>query len=110
MGDLKRLKVIWEQKLKDSGFTDIEGPNGEIKTYDRRTVSWDNRDGIRDFFIKLDHFLESSNSVGIPDIELRILKFYSAGVQLKTISHEVQCSYAKVKMIISKYKDQILGL
>lgn len=100
------LQSQWYEKLKESGFNDIENKKEKLKEYDRRTISFDNRDIIRDFFIRLDHFV--TNSSNIPKLHRQILELYSDGRYLGEIAKQVRCSRSKIKLVVYHYKKLII--
>jgi hypothetical protein len=99
------LQKEWREKLSRGGFADIEDPKGHLKTPDRRTIGFQNRDRIRDFFMDLDHYLTEHPE--IPAEHRSVLEMYSEGFYLVHISKECKMSLTKVKVIISTYKKRI---
>ena len=97
-----RLKEEWYEKLRASGFKDIETPSGLLKQQDRRTKAFDNRDMIQEFFINLEHY--ANTTPGIPKLHRRILKFYASGVYVKEIAKRVKLCRWSVHHIIRQYK------
>lgn len=100
------LKVEWEAKLKASGFEDIEKSTGALKTYDRRTLAWENRELILEFFLKLDQYLTKNGN--IDQLDRQTLELYSAGKRIKYITEVTHRSDAWVRSTIRKYKRMIL--
>lgn len=99
------LNKKWNQKLANSGFDDIEDKNENLKNPNIRTQSWDNRDQILEFYLALDEFLNLNE---IPGKHRKVLEMYSQGIYLKEISVKVSMSYAWVRLIVEKYKYQVL--
>ena len=102
---LKKLKRVWYQHLKDSGFEDIETPNGMIKTYDRRTIAFENREVILAFHLDLETYL---NETKLNDLERKVLELFSEGKYLCEIADECSITRQWVSKIINKHKT-ILG-
>lgn len=103
--EFQRLQRIWEEKLKDSKFKDIEDSKGNLKQYDRRTIAFDNRDHIYEFFCRLDAFLCQNQ---LPWRHRAILMRYSRGQYLKEISESVGRGQRTVQKVIELYKEIIL--
>ncbi len=101
----KELQSQWYKKLDEVGFNDIENKKEKLKEYDRRTIAFDNRDVIRDAFIRLDHFI--TNSSNIPQLHRQILELYSDGKYLGEIAQQVNCSRSKIKLVVYHYKKLI---
>lgn len=104
----RALKAEWYQKLEDDGFRDIENGQGSLKSHNTRTVSFDFRDDIRDYFIALDHYI-TENEDHIPDSHVRVLKLHSAGIHRVKIQEIVKFGETKVKKILRHYREIILG-
>lgn len=101
----RELQSRWYDKLKESGFNDIENKKEKLKEYDRRTIAFDNRDAIRDFFIRLDHFITKSHT--LPPPHKKILELYSNGLYLSEIAQQMNCSRSKIKLVVYHYKKLI---
>lgn len=101
----KRFKALnskWRAKLKKRGFIDHEDEKENLYDHDRRTVLFDNRERILNFFLRLDSYLHTAE---IPPLHRQILELYSNGIYLIDISKKVGLSYRHSKRIIKKYKD-----
>lgn len=99
--EFMQLKSEWDEKLRDSGFKDIEDSSGRLKSYDRRTQSFGDRQSILEFFLALDHFLESKKD--IPTNDRRILELYSCGVKITHISDKTRMGKTTIKETIKRY-------
>lgn len=107
----KALEVQWKKKLDDSGFEDIEEPNGNLKIHNRRTIAFLNRDTISTFYYKLDSFL--TNTKKLPATHRKILTLHSRGIHVKGsdgIAVQVKKAPITVYRVIRKYKQLILSL
>lgn len=102
---LQKLKRIWYQKLKDSGFEDIETISGVLKTYDRRTIAFENREVILAFHLDLVTYL---NEATLSDRERKVLELFSDGKYLCEIANDCSITRQWVSKIINKHKT-ILG-
>jgi DNA-binding CsgD family transcriptional regulator len=100
------LQDEWYAKLEESGFRDIEDARGNLKQYDRRTIAFDNRDGILSFFRQLDHFLTAHPDV--PDQERQILELYSEGKYRTQICQILRLDDWSVLKVIRKYRKQLI--
>ncbi len=101
----KKINKEWRKRLKNDGFQDIEDASENLEQYDRRTIAFENRDRILEFFLKLDHYL--TNTKGIPKKHRQILELYSAGTYIKGpngIIEQTGLSDKQVRNIIKKYK------
>jgi hypothetical protein len=105
--EFSKLRDKWYQKLEDSGFRDIETTRGNLRQYDRRTIAFENRDSIREFFIRLDHFLTEERS--LPSLDRQMLSLYTQGQLVKEICRVTQKSHYVVNKILTKYKKLLTG-
>lgn len=106
--NFKEEKKKWDKILKDSGFEDQELPSGELRSHDTRSLAFENRDMIRDFFLKLDSYL--SKATDLKPLYRQILELYSKGTYINDIVKEVGRSRKTVSEIIRRYKKLILSL
>lgn len=106
--DLKNLKHQWYKALKDNGFLDIEDSKERLKTEERRSVSFQNREIILEFFLKLGEYLMYTP---MTTDERRVLELYVEGkLSKKDIARRLTFSYTKTRNIIRKHKGIVLGL
>lgn len=98
---LLKLKQMWYQRLKDEGFQDIECNDGSLKTYDRRTIAFDNRNAIMEFFLELDHYLAVTK---LNDLDSQILNLYSQGMFITDIAYALGYSRQWITKIVKKHK------
>lgn len=98
---LKDLKKVWYQILKDRGFVDIEEESGAIKTYDRRTIAFDNRQKILDFYLDLSAYIQNNE---LKSLDKRILTLYGEGYFINEIAFIVGKSRQWTNQIIKKHK------
>lgn len=100
------LKHLWYKKLKESGFKDVEDHKENLKQYDRRTINFENRHAIHEFFRKLDHYLTDHPEVS--ESERLVLIMYSEGCYLINIARHLKIDLKFVKKVIEKYKKIVL--
>ncbi len=101
------LRDTWTKKLAESGFQDIEDKKGNLKQPDRRSIAFDNRDLIRDFFIRLDHFLTENKD--IPILHWQVLTLYSEGLYIPKICNLVGKGRTFVCKVILYYRNLLTG-
>ena len=92
----------WNQKLAAEGLFD------EPKEYDRRTIGFENRDPIRDFFLRLDHLM--THYPEMPKFERKVMELYSQGIEVIDIIKRVRASRATVFMCIKRYKNLVIAI
>ena len=99
------LKKLWYKRLKDSGFKDIETPSGALKSYDRRTIAFENMEVILSFHLDLETYLNSSPPrMHMSDLERKVLELYGEGKYLSEIAENCDITRQWVSKIINKYK------
>lgn len=102
------LQEKWYSKLKETGFDDIE-PKGKVRrVINPRTIAFDNKEKITEFFDKVNTYL---NEVKIPPLHRQILSLYAQGMRFKGpkgMIHKVKRSDRVVRGIVKKYKLLIL--
>lgn len=107
----KKLQKEWASKLKESGFDDLEDSKENLKPDgDRRTVAFENRDAIRDYYRKVDSYL--TNTKNIPKKHRKVLELYSEGTPIEGdngIAVQTGLHYQGVHFVIKKYQKIILN-
>jgi hypothetical protein len=106
--EFKALEKEWRQKLKEAGFEDIESPKGHLKQHNIRTISFENRDSLQDFFTSLGHYLATHT---IPMRDRHILELYAQGVYVKGDNGIAEMSglgRTTIYNIIKSYKNIII--
>jgi hypothetical protein len=98
---LRKLKQQWYQRLKDEGFIDIEMPDGSLKTYDRRTVAFDFRQQIMEFFLDLDQYIAQTQ---LKLFDKQVLILYSGGMHVKEIAYCLGVTRQWISRIIRIHK------
>jgi hypothetical protein len=99
------LQAKWYLKLKEEGFIDIEDSKGNLKQHNIRTIAYQNRDVIQEFFTDLGHYLETHWD--IPDLHRKILELYCRGMHIKIIGEKVNRTSRTVYDILEIYKRKI---
>jgi DNA-binding NarL/FixJ family response regulator len=102
-----RLQREWYDRLKEDGFQDIEKPNGEMKRKNIYTISFQNRERIREFYTALGYFIHNQEGV-LPDLDMKILTLYCEGMYIKNIALQVERTPKTIYNIIKKYQKQIM--
>lgn len=105
--EFEQLKKKWYDQLKAKGFNDIEKPTGELYQPELRTIAWANRDVIREFFLKLDEYLNKHRHE-MPVKDQVIMDLFSKGLKLKDICALVKPCRTRVCAIIRYYKHLVL--
>lgn len=106
--DFKRLRDEWTKKLAESGFSDLEDKKGNLKQYDIRTISFQNRDEICAFFLTLDHLM--FHYPEMPQDEKAVLALWTQGIYATEIARRLSFGRTKVKLIIGRYKHLIVAI
>ena len=109
----KKLQDTWYKKLKkkskgQEGFVDQEDSKENLKQYDRRTIAFENRERICEFFLKVDSYLTTKPN--IPTKHIYALELWSKGTRVsgpKGIANKVKLSRRQVFYILKKYRDII---
>ena len=104
-GELNSLKDFWYKELEKSGFVDIEDSRQNLKQPNIRTVAYQNRDIILEFFLKLDVFLNERRDLNT--LHRKILEFYSSGMKHIKIAKLVNRSPRTIRRILARYKREI---
>jgi len=102
----KELLDEWNQKLKDSGFEDIEYAGGSLKRGSWKIPSCPDQDMILEFFRKLDHLLGTQK---LPARDRKILELYVMGHYLKDIGPMAGVSQSTAQRVIRRYTKIING-
>lgn len=105
--EFKKTQLDWYKKLKSSGFKDIEDKHENLYQPNLRTIAWQNRDLIREFFFSLDDYLNTTKN--LPPKHRRILRLWSSGMHLIDISRKTKISIAVINRVVCKYKKIVLS-
>jgi hypothetical protein len=97
---LKALQQFWYEKLRMSGFKDVEK-----KQWDKRTRIYQDREQVETYYRRLQAFLVDNPD--IPDLHRTTLNLYSQGTYINVIASHVRKSRWTVRRIIQKYRNQI---
>lgn len=104
----KALQDEWSKKLKESGFEDIENSKEGLKQHERRTISFQNRDIIENFFTDLGHYISTHK---LPIKDRSILELYIKGTRItgkNGIIDQLGWSRRTIHYTIAKYKKIVL--
>ena len=101
--DYHQLREHWYQKLKESGFVDIEDTKGNLKDTWTRGLGFKNQRKICQFFLKLDQFINENQ---IPEIYKKIIDLYSKGIcSDKGVKKHLNLKNGyQIKKILNRYK------
>jgi len=101
------IQKEWSKRLEEDGFTDKERPNGDMRT--ESDASSYNYEGVRDFFIRLDHFMFHYDRM--PRFHRRVMELYTAGATTAEITKKLRIKGPKrVRAVIELYKGLILAI
>ena len=98
---LRKLKQLWYQRLKDEGFIDIETDGGALKSYDRRTIAFDHRQRILEFYLELDRYIADAK---MDQLDRTVLMALSDGFHVTEIARMLGFSRQWITKIIKKHK------
>lgn len=111
--EFKKLNQLWitgkESKLKQSGFEDIEYPNGALKVKNKRTQAYLQQDVISMISSALCSYVENPEADITAD-EKHILELHSRGIYLKEIIRITGRAHQTIRRIIKKHTPLALGL
>jgi hypothetical protein len=104
-----KFQASWyEEAEKGSDYSDIEDPKENLEQYDRRTIAFDNRDRIQEFFLRLDAYL--TNTPDIKPKHRKVLELYSKGLKVKGkggISKRTRTPWRTIFSWLRRYKDML---
>lgn len=106
MSSYRQLKAEWYKRLKESGFIDLEDRRGNLFQPDTRTIAWQNRERILEFFIQFDYYLTHNSTLSQRD--RHILTRWSEGTYLVDISKELRISLSTINKVIAHHKRIVL--
>jgi DNA-binding NarL/FixJ family response regulator len=105
--EFKNLQSKWYAKLAKEGFKDQEDAKENLIQQDRRTIAFDNRDMLRDFFLSLSAYLVHNR---VPTRDRKILELFSQGIHIKGkngIVEKTGWSDKTVRNVIKSYKNKL---
>jgi DNA-binding NarL/FixJ family response regulator len=109
----KDLQEQWYRNLKSNGFKDCEDKSGNLTSTTsqrKRTIAFENRERIQNFFRKLDSYLTNCEDLNPKHRE--VLELYSEGIKIKGkggIAERTGLSNSWIRAIIKRYKAIILN-
>lgn len=106
--EFKILKTAWYEHLEGDGFDDLEDKKENLKQHDRRTIAWENKELILDFFLSLDHFMHLYEDM--PRFERSVMTLYSQGYHVPHIALHTKASKRNVKYVVARYKGLIKAI
>ena len=107
--DFKKLNRVWRERLKDSGFIDLEDEKGNLFAKDHRTLAFTDPSATITFFSLLNEYLHASSNIS--DRDRIILELYSNGIYItgkNGIVEQTGWSDRTVRNVIAKHKKVFL--
>lgn len=101
----EKLKAKWYKKLADSGFEDIERPDGSLKTeVDYRSMDGTRGDGLEDgrqeYYEIAQDYLNRGKFATL--LDYTVWKLHAEGVSYRDIGNELKLTFYKVRSIVKK--------
>ena len=94
------LQNHWEEVLQKEGLS--------LKQKNNRTIRFQNKDSIRDFFLTLDCLI-THNPI-MDRFEKKVLLKYSSGMSVVQITKELRVSRGKINRVIQRYKGIVIAI
>jgi hypothetical protein len=101
----EKLKAKWNKKLADSGFVDIERPDGSLKPeVDYRSLDSTRGDSLQDgrqeyYYIAQD-FLNRGKFANL--LDYTVWKLHAEGMSFRDIGNELKLTFYKVRSTVKK--------
>lgn len=109
-GEFEALQAKWYQKLKESGFEDIEDEKRHLKMwhsfYYRTMFQLDYFEFKKTYYQKAEHFL---NTYCFDPKEKLVWKLHSEGMSMRDISKNTGLKKYRIFSIIHKLKKKMIG-
>lgn len=104
MKDAEFLKIQrqWYARLRNEGFIDIENEREKLRDKNRRTIGFEDREYIREFFTEIGYHL-LNRPPNIPKLHTDILLHYIEGMYINDIAVEVKRGRRWVNHILALY-------
>lgn len=108
MKNFEKLKAKWNQKLVDSGFTDIENADGSLKREGHpQTIEQGFKDGRAEYYNQAQEFLNGAKFSTL--IEFTIWKMHTEGISFRDIAAELGLTFYKARNTVIKFQ-KLAGL
>jgi DNA-binding NarL/FixJ family response regulator len=110
----KKLQDIWNKKLKNSGFVDIEDALGRLKEHSTSITllsrGWNpvKVETQTRYFQLVGNFLNDNKD--FTDIQRIIWEMHGQGLTLRQIAKNINWSKSGVHIIVSKFRKKMLKL
>lgn len=107
--EFRKLDKQWKNKLKRSGFVDLEGTKEGLKKQNRRTIAWENREELSNFFSDVASYLYNYRELSRRD--QRIVQLWLEGSHIKGkggIAEKTGLSSVTVHKVIRIVKERVL--
>lgn len=105
---LKKLKALWEKKLKKSGFEDIEQKDGRLKAWHSHRFAVEAKKTVfeakAEYYRKAEHFLNDAQFSSKK--ERRVWELHSQGVSERDIADSVGLFRSEVRDLLIPLKEK----
>ncbi len=101
----EKLKAKWNKKLLDSGFEDIERPDGTLKPeVDYRSMDSTRGNGLNDgrqeYYYTAQDFLTRGKFANL--LDYTVWKLHTEGMSYRNISKELKITFYNVRNAVKK--------
>lgn len=103
----KALKTLWDKKLKESGFDDIEYPSGRLYQPNLNTKSFRFKEELISYYSALEDFV-NENEDSLPLHHLQVLRMHIEGHTNVYIQKELGYSKSGIRKILYPYRKIII--
>lgn len=100
--NIKKLKYEWYKKLQESGFTDIEDENGNIKEIRSRVGGGNSVVSYTEYYEIATHY--GINGRFDNEFESRVWQYFCDGLSVRKIAKAMDSYKKKVDIAIQKHK------
>ncbi len=107
--EVKKLKALWDKKLKQSGFIDAENKNGQLLSFhsfhfNHPSTGWD-MEARAEYFRRCEQFL--NNHEFKSKRELNMWTMHSKGDSLRKIAIKLQMNRIKATEMLNRLKEEM---
>lgn len=106
----RRLNAEWREKLKESGFKDLEdaaNPDRPIEPFNVRTARWEDREAVQKYFRQADDYLRLATFK--TKAERRIWELHCSGLTTYQIARKLNRSEFGVRYHVNKHRNAMFG-
>lgn len=109
---MKALQREWYQKLKDTGFQDIEVYSGGEQNRYRTNSGWIEKMGAERFLIKRDYYILAGHFLHDHDFksegEKEIWSLHSDGKTIRSIAKALEMRSCQVFLVIKRLRKKMM--